>query len=35
MGGVVFLILCLCVSLVLRRVTIIPSFPLLKFGVCW
>ena len=36
-GGVVFLILCSCVSLVwpiLRRVIIIPSF-LLNFGVCW
>ena len=37
-GGVVFLILCSCVSLVwpvLRRVVIIPSFLLLNFGVCW
>ena len=36
--GAVFLILCSCVSLVwpvLRRVIIIPSFLLLKFGVCW
>ena len=37
-SGVVFQILCSCVSFVrsvLRRVIIIPSFLLLKFGVCW